>query len=290
MSEYIILSDSTNDLPASYLNNKDLAIIPMEFLINGKEYKNYLDHKDMPIKEFYDLMRNGAIGKTNQINVARFLDKYEELYKMGNDILVIAFSSALSGTYNSAILARNTFIEEHPDAKIEVVDSKCASMGEGLLVHYALEAKKKGMSLIENKKYVEGLVQKISHWFTVDDIDTLKRGGRLSGGAAFVAKTLKIKPVLYVSPEGKLIARMKKIGRKNSLNSLVEKFKELYIPEENPIVFISHGDSLEDAIYVKEEIEKQTGITNFVINEIGPVIGSHSGPGTVAVFFISKER
>ena len=291
MKDYVIITDSTTDLPFEYAQAKNLNVLPLGFIdVNGNEYKNTLDHKDMPIKDFYKKMRDGATFKTNQINIQTYKDFFESFIKDNKDIIAISFSSGLSGSYNSACVARNLILEEYPDAKITVIDSLCASLGEGLLVHYALKAIEDGKYYEQVVSYIETLKHDISHWLTVDDIDTLKRGGRLSGGAAFVAKTLKIKPVLYVSPEGKLVARTKKIGRKNAMNEVVEKLVSMYDKERNDIFFISHGDCIDEVLYVKKRISELTGIDNFVINEVGPVIGSHAGPGVLAVFFVSKGR
>lgn len=290
MKDYVIITDSTTDLPASFIEENNLVVIPLEYLMDGKEYLNYPDHHEMDVKTFYDNMRNGIMSKTNQINSTRFYDTYKEYIEKGFDILSIIFSSALSGTYNSALIAQRQIVEEYPDSQVFVIDSKAACLGEGLLVYYAIQAKKNGMTIFDNADYCEKLSPNISHWFTVDDIDTLRRGGRLSLGKSIVAKTLKIKPVLYVSPEGKLIPRMNKIGRKNALKTLVDKLVDMHVKEKNEIIFISHGDCLEEANYVKKMIEERTGITNFLIGDIGPVIGSHSGPGTLAVFFVSNGR
>lgn len=291
MKDYVIVTDSTTDLPIDFANHYNLIVLPLGFLDEkGKEYKNTLDHHDMPIKEFYNQMRKGATFKTNQVNVQTYQNLFEQIVKEGKDIIVISFSSGLSGSFNSACVAKNMLEEEYPEAKIRVIDSLCASLGEGLLVYYAIKAKEEGKNYQELVDYLENLKHNISHWFTVDDIDTLKRGGRLSGATAFVAKTLKIKPVLYVSEEGKLVARTKKIGRKNALNEIVEKLVSMYDKNHNDIIFISHGDCIEDVNYVKTKITEKTGINNFLINEVGPVIGSHAGPGVLAIFFVSEGR
>ncbi len=291
MKDYVIVTDSTTDLPIEFANHHNLIVLPLGFLDEkGKEYKNTLDHHDMPIKEFYNQMRKGATFKTNQVNVQTYQNLFEQIVKEGKDIIVISFSSGLSGSFNSACVAKNMLEEEYPEAKIRVIDSLCASLGEGLLVYYAIKAKEEGKNYQELVDYLENLKHNISHWFTVDDIDTLKRGGRLSGATAFVAKTLKIKPVLYVSEEGKLVARTKKIGRKNALNEIVEKLVSMYDKNHNDIIFISHGDCIEDVNYVKTKITEKTGINNFLINEVGPVIGSHAGPGVLAIFFVSEGR
>lgn len=290
MKKYIIVTDSTTDLPSSYADENQLKIIPLGFSIDGRNYRNYLDNRELSSVEFYNMISNGKMCKTTQINPEQFYDVFTEILASGYAILGIFFSSGLSGTFNSARIARDQILAENPSAVIEIVDSLCASLGEGLLLHYAVEAKKKGLGLMEVKEYVENLKMKVSHWFTVMDMDTLKRGGRVSAGAAFFAKTLNIHPVLHVSNEGKLIAKMKKIGRKGALNALLEKFLETYVKEENNLICISHSNCLSEAIKLKDAIIKESGINNILINEIGPVIGGHCGVGTIALFFIGKER
>ena len=290
MKKYIIVTDSTTDLPDSYANESGIKIVPLGFSIDGKNYKDYLDKRELSTKDFYDKISLGKTAKTYQVNPKEFYDVFKEITDSGYGVLGIIFSSGLSGTFNSARFARDQILAENPGAEIVVIDSLCASLGEGLLVHYALKAQKEGMTLYEAQDYLENLKMKISHWFTVMDLDTLKRGGRVSAAAAFFAKTLNIHPVLHVSNEGKLVARMKKIGRKNALNTLAEKLFETYIPDENEVICISHSCCLEDVNKLKEAIIHKTGIKNIILNEIGPVIGGHCGIGTIALFFVSKER
>lgn len=290
MEKYIIITDSTTDLPASYANENGLTVIPLGFTIDGKNYKNYLDNRQLSSSDFYKKIKDGFVAKTFQVNPEEFYATFKEILSTGVGILGIFFSSGLSGSYNSARIAYEQIKEEMPDAMIEIVDSLCASLGEGLLVHYAIKAKEKGLSLQENKNYVEGLKLKVSHWFTVMDMDTLKRGGRISAGAAFFAKTLNINPVLHVSNDGKLIAKTKKIGRKSAISALIDKVVDTYIPSENDVLFISHSSCYEEAYKIGEIIKAKTQIKEVLINEIGPVIGGHCGIGTIAIFFISDQR
>ena len=187
-------------------------------------------------------------------------------------------------------MARDQILNDDPNASIIIIDSLCASLGEGLLVHYAVKAKENGMSLEENAQYIEELKLKVAHWYTIMDMDTLKRGGRISAGTAFFAKTLNINPVLHVSDDGKLIAKMKKIGRKAAINALVEKMLETYNRSENDFVFISHSEAAEDVDKLIKIIKEKTGIENILVNAIGPVIGAHCGIGTIALFYIAKHR
>lgn len=290
MKEYIIITDSTTDLPYEYAQENGLKVLPLGFTVDGKNYRNYLDNRELSSKDFYEMLRAGKIVKTYQINPEQFYNAFKETLNSGYGILGIFFSSGLSGTFNSARAAKEQILEENPNAPIIIIDSLCASLGEGLLVHYAVKAKREGMCLTDLAEYIEKLKLKVAHWYTVMDMDTLKRGGRISASAAFFAKTLNINPVLHVSNDGKLIARMKKIGRKNAVNSLVDKMIETYLPNENDIIFISHSLARGEVDKMVEQIKEKTGIKEFLINEIGPVIGGHCGIGTIALFYIAKER
>lgn len=290
MKEYIIITDSTTDLPIEYAKESGLKVVPLGFSIKGNDYKNYLDNRELSSNDFYNMVKEGYSARTSQVNPEDFYNVFKETLEVGYGILGIFFSSGLSGTFNSARIAREQILRDFPDAQIIVVDSLCASLGEGLLVHYAVKAKEEGMSLVDNAKYIEGLKLRIAHWFTVMDMDTLKRGGRISAGSAFFAKTLNINPVLHVSNEGKLIARMKKIGRKCAINALVDRLVETYVKEENDVIFISHSKADEDVKGLVEVIKNKTGIQSILVNEIGPVIGGHCGIGTIAIFYIAKER
>ena len=290
MKEYIIVTDSTTDLPASYADEYNLKVIPLGFMIDGKKYLNYLDHRDLSTQKFYNMLSLGKIVKTSQVNPNDFYIAFKEILDNGYGVLGIFFSSGLSGTFNSARIAKEQILSEEPNVPIIIIDSLCASLGEGLLVHYAVRAKENGMNLEENANYIEKLKLKVAHWYTIMDMDTLKRGGRISASAAFFAKTLNINPILHVSDEGKLVARMKKIGRKAAINALVDKMIETYNKDENDFVFISHSEAFDDVNKLIELINEKTGIENILVNEIGPVIGGHCGVGTIALFYIAKHR
>ena len=290
MKEYIIVTDSSTDLPSDYAKVNGIKVVPLGYSINGKNYQNNLDHSELSSDEFYEMIKEGKTAKTYQVNPTEFYNVFRDILDSGYGILGIFFSSGLSGTYNSARIAKDQILTESPNAPIIIVDSLCASLGEGLLVHYAIKAKDNGMCLVDNAKYIEDLKLKVAHWFTVMDMDTLKRGGRITAGTAFFAKTLNIHPVMHVSNEGKLVAKTKKIGRKNAVNALVDKMVETYIKDENDIVFISHTNSKSDVDKMVELIREKTGIDNFLINEVGPVIGGHCGVGTIALFYIADER
>lgn len=290
MKEYIIFTDSTTDLPDSFAKENNIEVLPLTFSLDGKDYKNFLDNRELSPKEFYDMMRDGKQPITAQINSVEFIDAVLPFVEKGIDILYICFSSALSGTFNSVRLGVEEIKEKYPDANIKVVDSTLASMGEGLLVYYANKFKNEGLSLEENFNKTNEFKAKVCAWFTVSDIDTLKRGGRVSNAAALIASILKIKPILNIDVDGKLVARGKVRGRKQSFNTLIDEMEKRIIVEENDVVFISHGDCLEDALEFKSMIEAKFGITNFVINEIGSVIGAHTGPDAITVFFVGKEK
>jgi DegV family protein with EDD domain len=286
MNNYLIITDSTTDLPQEYMQNPNLRIIPLHFTMNGEEFAD----GQMDSKAFYDRVRKGSLPTTSQINPDRYLDLMTPLLEEGKDLLVIAFSSGLSGTANSMRIAISELSEKYPGRTILGIDSLCASMGEGLLVHYALESLEKGMNIEDNHSYLENLKLKICHWFTVEDLNHLRRGGRLSGFSAFIGTVLKIKPVLNVNNEGHLIPRKKVIGRKSSIEKLFSELEKEITEAEKQVVFISHGDCLEDAEYLKGLITQRFNVKKVVINPIGSVIGSHSGPGTLALFFIGNNR
>jgi DegV family protein with EDD domain len=289
MKKYVIVTDSTTDLTNEYALENELIVLPLGFSIGGKDYSDYLDHRELPSEEFYKKIDSGLTSKTTQPNSEAFYRAFEEQVLKGVGVLGIFFSSGLSGTYNSARLAYEEILEFYPDADIKIIDSLSASLGEGLLVHYAVKALKEGKTLDENYNYIQKLKYKIAHWFTVSDMDALKRGGRISASSAFFAKTLHINPVLHVSNEGKLVARMKKIGRKSAFNAIVDRLVESYDKDLNDVIFIVHSFA-SDVEILKHMITEKTGITNFYENIIGPVIGSHTGLGTIAVFYVADER
>lgn len=284
---YFITTDATCDLPEKlYADN--FKIIPMSYTIDGVEYG--ID-KFLPTQEFYAKMRAGAMPTTSLITTYTATEMFRPILKEGNDILHICFASALSSTYQSLVIAVDEMKKEFPNRKIYLVDSKSATLGEGLLVYYSIKAREKGMTIEQNFEYTSNLVGKLCHYFTPDDLFHLCRGGRVSKGAAIIGSLLQIKPVLYSNKDGKLIPVEKVKGRKKALLSLVNGMLEkMTSVEENELVLIGHADSLEDAEFVKNKITEKTGITNIVIDYIGPVIGAHAGPSTIALFFIGKDR
>ena len=286
---YIIISDTTGDLPMQYVKDNGLGMMAISYEIDGVEYDG-MDHILTP-KEFYEKMRSGSMPKTQQINPDQSGQYFTRMIEQGYDILYIAFSSALSGTYQSALTAREEVLEKHPNARIEIFDSLSASVGEGLLVHKALQQKQKGATLDELLGWLSENVQHLATYFTVDDLFHLHRGGRVSKTAAVVGSMLGIKPVLYVSPEGKLEPVGKVRGRKQSLTALVDYLSRLWLESpENDTVFISHGDAPEDAQFVASLVRERVHPKEILVTDIGPCIGAHSGPGTIALFFYATSR
>ncbi len=287
MNEFVIVSDSTVDLPKEYLQAKQVPIISLSYIMDGVTYEEMdgLSHK-----EFFEKLRAGSLPTTSQINPEQAREALEPFAKEGKDILYIGFSSGLSGSYNSVRMAAEDLKEEYPDINIITIDSLCACMGEGLLLYKALELKEHGMSMEEIAKWVEANKLHICHNVTVDDLNHLHRGGRISKTTAVVGSMIKIKPIIHMSDEGKLVVIGKERGRKKSLVSIVDRMEKQMQGYDNDIVMITHGDCIEDAEFVKKQVEERFGIHNVMINGIGSVIGSHTGAGVVAVFFMGDKR
>ena len=289
MENFKIITDSTADLPKEYIQKYNLGIMYLSYTIEGETYQGEKQLKD---EVFYDKMRKGLMPTTSQVNPTEAKETFEEFLKETNQILCISFSSGLSGTYNSAKIAADEIMEENKEANIIVIDSLAASLGEGLLVHKAVMMRENGNSLVNTAKWIEEHKLNLVHAFTVDDLFHLYRGGRVSKATAIVGTMINIKPVMHVDNDGHLINMYTVRGRKKSLRSLVD-YMEKKIGSyrtKNDIVFISHGDSLEDAEFVAEEVKERLKIDSFLINYVGPTIGAHSGPGTIALFFLGDER
>ena len=291
MAEYIISTDTSCDFPLEYVKQHQLPLVTLFYSIDGVTGENGCPSSDV-LKNFYDKMRAGSMTKTQQASIEDTEKVFREILKEGKDILHIAFSSGLSGTANAARLAAENMMEEFPGRKIIVIDSLCASLGQGLLVDYALKLQQQGKTMEETAKWLEDHIQNICHLFTVEDLKYLQRGGRISKTTALVGTMIGIKPVLHVDPEGKLVSISKVRGRKQSIQALVNKMEEnigKYRNEKQPI-FISHGDCIEDANYLAELVKERFGYDEFLINDVGPTIGAHSGPGTLALFFMGETR
>ena len=292
MSDYVLLTDSSADLTAGLVEELGVEVLPLSFHMGEKTYRNWPDNREIDPHDFYDRLRGGEMATTSAVNVSDYTEAVEPLLRAGKDVLVVAFSSGLSATCNSARIAAQELSEQYPDRKIYVVDSLCASLGQGLLVWYAARMKAEGKSMEEVRDWLEENKLHLCHWFTVDDLHFLKRGGRISPATAVVGTMLSIKPVMHVDDEGHLIKVGTARGRNASLKALVDHMEETAIDPSAQTVFISHGDCLEDVNKVVEDVKRRFGIPaeRFVINNVGPVIGAHSGPGTVALFFLGSKR
>ena len=290
MNQFAIITDSGADLPQYLVQELDVTALPLHFTIQGKEYADYPDRRDMDPHALYDLLRQGEMGKTAALNANDYMEIMTPMLEAGQDILVIAFSSGLSTTYQSSVIAAEELKETYPDRKIYTVDTLAASLGQGLLVWYASKMRAEGKSIEEVRDWLEEHKLNLAHWFTVDDLNHLKRGGRVSAATALVGTMLSIKPVLHVDDEGHLISMSKARGRSAALKALVDKMEEDAIDPANQTVFISHGDSEADARKVADMIKARMGVEVKVIDYVGPVIGCHAGPGVIALFYMGRKR
>lgn len=284
-----LMTDSTADLPQEYLEEHGIGCVNLSYIVDGVVYGH---GQEMPWKEFYASMRSGKMPTTSQVNPEEAKAYFEKLLEESKEILYLAFSSGLSGTYNSGRIAAQELMEERGDCKIIVIDTLAASLGEGLLVHKAVSMRDEGKSIEETAEWIMTHRLNLVHVFTVDDLFHLYRGGRVSKTTAVLGTLASIKPKLHVDDEGHLTVIGKVRGRKKSLAALVDYMEEKMgsFRKDNDIVFISHGDALEDAEAVRDMIKERFGIENFLINNIGPTIGSHAGPGTIALFFMGESR
>ena len=290
MAAYRIITDSSCDLTQEMADALELAIAPLSVTHDGEVRANYLDGRELNVKEFYQSMRDGAMYSTSAANPTLWRAVAEPVLQNGEDVLILAFSSGLSTTCNAARIAAEELMEEYPERKIYVVDTLCASLGQGMMCWYVAKKRQEGASLEEAKAYAEEIIPHMAHWFTVNDLFFLKRGGRVSGATAVVGTMLQIKPVMHVDDEGHLINVSKARGRKASLEALAAKVGEDAIEPEKQTMFISHGDCLEDAEYVAKILQEKYRVPDIHFNHVGPVIGSHTGPGVVAMFYFGKKR
>ncbi len=284
---FVITTDNNCDLPEEYLKQHEMGVLYLGYTMAGKTYGR---EKRMPDGEFYAAMRKGELPTTSAINFEDAKSLFSQYMEQGLDVLHVAFSSALSGSCSVASAAAREAEQEHPGRKVIVVDSLCASLGQGLLLHKLSQKREEGASLEETARWAEENRLHVCHNFTVDDLFHLHRGGRVSKATAILGSLINIKPVLHVDDEGRLVPVGKARGRKNSLLALVDNMEKQLGDMKNDIIFISHGDCLEDAQFVQEEIRRRMGIENFLIHYVGPSIGAHSGPGTVALFFMGEKR
>ena len=291
--DFEIVTDSCCNLLEDMIDDFGIHILPLTFMVDGEDevYQSYLKGERTDLKQFYTMMREGKVFKTSLPNLAESEALFRELLGSGRDVLYIAFSSGLSGTYQALSLMAAQLQEEFPERKIHVVDSLAASGGQGLLVWYAVQHARAGESIDQVRDWLEENKLHLAHWFTVDDLMFLFRGGRVSKTAAWAGTLLNIKPVLHVDDEGHLIPMEKVRGRKKSLNALIDHMeKSANKPISDQMVFITHGDCIEDAEHVAAKIKERFGVKEVVINYVDPVIGAHSGPGTMALFFLADKR
>ena len=289
MRDYIIATDSCCDFDENLIRELDLTVIPLSVHLGQDHFRNYPG--EMPESHvFYTRLSKGEPAQTSAPNVEAFKDAFRPFLEAGKDVLYLGFSSALSATYQNAAMAVEELREAFPDAVIRAVDTLCASMGQGLLVDLAVQEKRKGKSLEEVASFVQETIPHLCHWFTVGDLSQLRRGGRLSAGKAIVGNLLNIKPVLHVDHEGRLVPMESAKGRKKSVEALVRHMEETAIAPETQGIYISHGDCLGDAEVLAAAIQSKLGVASVTIGDVGPVIGAHSGLGTLALFFLGKER
>ena len=286
---FILATDSSANLTDEMIEKYTLEILPLSYLVDGIEHVSYVKGVKTDLPSFYKSMREGAKVSTSCVNVETASEFFERFLSAGKDVLYIGFSSALSATCGNAETAAANLRNKYPDRKIYVVDSLAASMGQGLLVTYAATEKEQGKSIEEVRDFTEALKLKVCHQFTVDDLMFPKRGGRISGGTALIGTILKIKPVMHVDNLGRLIPKGKVIGRKASIKALYNKYVEKAYDKEKQLVYISHGDCPDDAKLLADMI-RESGCKSIEINYVDQVIGAHSGPGTLALFFLGNDR
>ena len=284
-----IITDSNCDLTIEYISQNKVHIIPFTFQIKEKVYTDDFG-RAISYSDFYDELRNGEMPTTAQITAYTFENEFRKFILQGDSIIYIGFSSALSGTYDGSRIARNAILEEIPDADISVIDSRSASVGQGLLVYYACEMLRQGNSKNEIVEWLESNKLKVNHWFTIDSLEHLKRGGRISQTSATIGSLLDVKPFLKVMDDGSLNIIKKIRGRKRAIKSLLEEYKARVVNPEEQIIFINHGDCVEDAEYLKSLILEETSPKEIIINYVGPIIGTHTGPGMVLLVFMGDER
>lgn len=286
---YWIVTDSGIDMPKSWIDaQENLKVVPLAYLLEGKTY--IPDGSDESTRAFYDLLREGKMPSTSQVTPVMWADALRPILQAGDDVLLIAFSSGLSGTCQAAMNAAEDLLEEFPARKICVVDSLCASAGEGLLVHYALRNREQGMSIEVNAKWVQDNVQNVVHWFTVNDLMHLYRGGRVSKTSAYIGTLVRIKPVMRVDENGKLAVKEKAAGRKRSISVLADRIRKDIVNPDGQLIMISHGDCAEEAQSLADMLKAALPTTEVRLTYVGSVIGAHTGPGVIAVFCMGSTR
>lgn len=290
MKDYKIFTDSTADLSQELVDLLDVMVVPTDVTIGGKTYRDFPDERELKKADFYAMMRGGEMPTTAVINPERFIEYFEPVLRDGFDILHLVFSSGLTTTMQNSLIAAEELKEKYPDSDILVVDTRAVSLGKGLLTYYAAGMKKDGKTKEEIADWVLQTRDHVCHWFTVDDLDHLKRGGRISGTSAAIGGVLNIKPIMHVSIEGKLEPTDKVRGRKTALEALLKKIETTAQNIEDQTMFFVHGDCADECDYLVEECKKRFGVKTVYSNWIGPVIGAHAGPGAIALFFIGSKK
>lgn len=290
MNDYIIVTDSSADLTQELVEELELSVLPLSFTIRGTTLEDHPDKRNMSSKEFYQLLRDGEMSTTSAVNMQQYIDLLEPVLGEGKDVLILSFTSGLSNTCQASMMAAEELREKFPERKIEVVDTLCASAGQGLLVWCAGKKRLAGESLEAVRDWCEGNKMKVCHWVTVNDLMHLKRGGRISATTALAGTLLQIKPIIHVDDQGKLDTVDKARGRKAALDYLVQKVADTAIEPQEQTVFLSHSDCQEDIEYVARQLREKCGVKDVKICDIGPVIGSHTGPGCAVVFFFGQPR
>ncbi len=290
MSDFVIVTDSCCDLPVSLAEEMGLEMIHLKVLVDGKTYTNYPDWREISAKDFYDLMRGEKTASTSAPSIGDFIGVFEPLLQAGKDVLYLGFSSALSSTVSTGMLAAEELRERYPRRKVLCVDTLCASLGQGLLVRLVWEKQQAGASVEQACAYARELVPRLCHWFTVNDLHALQRGGRVSKTTAVVGTALQIKPVLHCDSQGCLTKLGTARGRKASLVALKDRLKETITHPEDQTIFISHGDCEQEARQLADLIAAEIPVKGFVFNPVGPVIGAHTGAGVIALFHVGSKR
>lgn len=287
MNEYVLLTDSTSDLPKEIVDEFDIKILPMKFTLDGELH---VDDGSVSVDNFYEKIKNKSVVSTSQINPREFEEYFEKYLKLGKDIVYVCFSSGLSGTYNSACIAAGELKKRYPENQIKIIDSLSASLGEGLIVYHLAKMAREGSELNELVSWANNNKLKVCHWFIVDDLHHLQRGGRISQVAAFFGSMVNIKPVLHFKDDGKLYLAEKARGRERAIDAMISKMEKFGDNISEQEIFISHGDCKEGVMEISQKIKEKFGIQSVITGTIGPVIGSHTGCGTLALFFLGKNR
>lgn len=289
MPNFAIFSDSAGDFSAALAEKLDVTVLPLSVIMGDNTYRDLPDRRDLPLEEFYERLQT-EIASTNAVNSNAYIEAMTPVLQAGQDVLVLSFSSGLSATYQSSQIAVDELRTEFPERKIFAVDTLCASMGQALIVHLANERRQAGQSIEEVRDWVEANKLRLCHWLSVDDLKFLKRGGRISAATAIVGGMLSIKPIIHVDDEGHLISMAKARGRQAALKALVDQVEKTIDKTENAPIFISHSHCIDDARYLADMLRERTGVQEIVIDYIGPVIGAHTGPGSVVVSFVGGPR